>query len=204
MLILWAVVADALDGKIARLTGTASEFGGELDSLADAISFGVAPALLVNAWAFEPIARYGWLAAFVFVVCGTMRLARFNVQRQVVDSRYFVGLPIPAAAGQMAALALFLPESVTLAGAALAVLGMMVTLSMLMVSTLRYPSFKKVDLHTRRSYLVVLAIALLIVSVKMHPEWVLLAMASVYTLSGPSLHLAGLLRRSPGPEERPA
>src|SRR5437667_5372124 len=102
-LIGWAIVLDMLDGRIARLTGTASEFGGELDSLADVISFGVAPALLVYCWAFASVPRAGWLAAFLFVTCGALRLARFNVQRHVVDGRWFVGLPIPAAAAQIAA-----------------------------------------------------------------------------------------------------
>src|SRR5688500_19211819 len=88
-LIFWAIVLDLLDGRIARLTGTTSEFGGELDSLADVISFGVAPALLAYSWGFGAVPRVGWLAAFLFVVCGALRLARFNVQRHAVDGRYF-------------------------------------------------------------------------------------------------------------------
>ena len=104
---------DLLDGRIARMTGTTSEFGGELDSLADVISFGVAPALLVYAWGFSTVPRVGWLAAFLFVVCGALRLARFNVQRQRrCDGRYFVGLPIPAAAAMVAALVNFRPAPI--------------------------------------------------------------------------------------------
>src|SRR5262245_45247425 len=84
-LIAWAIVLDLLDGRIARMTGTASEFGGELDSLADVISFGVAPGVLAYSWGFASLEKVGWLAAFLFVVCGALRLARFNVQRHVVD-----------------------------------------------------------------------------------------------------------------------
>ena len=105
-----AVVLDMLDGRIARLTGTQSEFGAQLDSLADAVSFGVAPALLAYVWALSLVPRAGWPAAFLFLVCGVMRLARFNVQRTVVDSRYFVGLPIPAGAAQVAAIVFVLPD----------------------------------------------------------------------------------------------
>ena len=105
-----AVVLDMLDGRIARLTGTQSAFGAELDSLADTVSFGVAPALLAYGWALHSVPRAGWPAAFLFLVCGVLRLARFNVQKHVVDSRFFVGLPIPAAAAQLAAVVLFTPE----------------------------------------------------------------------------------------------
>jgi CDP-diacylglycerol--serine O-phosphatidyltransferase len=103
-LIFWAILLDVLDGRIARMTGTTSEFGGELDSLADVVSFGVAPALLAYSWGFATLPRVGWLVAFLFVACGTLRLARFNVQKSSVDGRYFVGLPIPAAAAPVAAL----------------------------------------------------------------------------------------------------
>src|SRR5258708_27312103 len=103
-LIFWAILLDVLDGRIARMTGTTSEFGAELDSLADVVSFGVAPALLIYSWGFSSLPRVGWLVAFLFVVCGALRLARFNVQKTSVDGRYFVGLPIPAAAAPVAAL----------------------------------------------------------------------------------------------------
>ena len=122
-LVAGAIVLDLLDGRIARLTGTASEFGAQLDSLSDAISFGVAPALLAFRWALEAVPRVGWLAAFLFVMCGVLRLARFNVQHHVVDARYFVGLPIPAAAGQIAALVYFFPDTVEARAHGLLVLG---------------------------------------------------------------------------------
>jgi len=198
-LIAWAIVLDMLDGRIARLTGTASEFGGELDSLADAISFGVAPALLAYRWGFEPVPRIGWLAAFLFVMCGVLRLARFNVQRHAVDGRYFVGLPIPAAAAQVAAVVHFLPQGIDeRLHATLAVSGV-VALAFLMVSTLRYQSFKNFDLRRRRSYINVLGIALLFLLVAAQPEVMLLAMSCMYTVSGPLLYAANIFRRRSDP-----
>ena len=197
----WAIIK-TLDGRIARLTGTSSEFGAQLDSLSDAISFGVAPALLAFRWALEAVPRVGWLAAFLFVMCGVLRLARFNVQRHVVDARYFVGLPIPAAAGQIAALVYFFPEAIEARAHGLLVLGVVVALSFLMVSTLRYWSFKGIDLRRRRSYINVLGIALLFLLIAVHPEIMLLAASCLYTLSGPVLHAAGLFRRRSGPPWR--
>jgi len=194
-----AIVLDMLDGRIARLTGTSSEFGGEFDSLADVISFGVAPALLAFRWAFAPMPRIGWLAAFFFVVCGALRLARFNVQRHAVDTRYFVGLPIPAAAGQVATLAFFAPDPVVERPHALALVAVSGLLGLLMVSTVRYRSFKGLDLRQRRSYVNVLGIALLFLLIAVRPEVSLLAAASIYTLSGPIGEAAGLLRRRGDP-----
>jgi CDP-diacylglycerol---serine O-phosphatidyltransferase len=205
-LIAGAIVLDLLDGRIARLTGTTSEFGAQLDSLSDAISFGVAPALLAFGWALAEVPRVGWLASFLFLVCGVLRLARFNVQRHVVDARYFVGLPIPAAAGQVAALVYFFPEPIETRPTALAVLAVVVSLAFLMVSTLRYWSFKGLDLRKRRSYLNVLGIALLFLLVAAHPEIMLLGIASIYTLSAPIFHAANLFRRRsepPPPEPVP-
>jgi CDP-diacylglycerol---serine O-phosphatidyltransferase len=194
-----AIVLDLLDGQIARLTNTTSEFGGELDSLCDVVSFGVAPALLAYLWAFPALQRLGWLVAFLFVVCGALRLARFNVQRNVVDSRYFVGLPIPAAAAQVAAWVYFMPAPLTERAQAAVGLGVMATLAFLMVSTIRYRSFKKLDLKSRRSYVTVVGIALAFLLIAYHPSAVLLAAASAYWLSGPAVYLFGLLRRKPGP-----
>jgi CDP-diacylglycerol--serine O-phosphatidyltransferase len=199
-----SVVLDMLDGRIARMTGTSSEFGGELDSLADVISFGVAPALLVYAWAFSPVPRVGWLAAFLFVMCGTMRLARFNVQRHVTDSRYFVGLPIPAAAGQIAAVVHFLPGALSERTQAVPVIAAVIALAFLMVSTFRYRSFKGFDLLTRRSYINVLGIALLFLVIALQTEWSLLLIATAYSLSAPAIYLVGLARRRGGPPPLPS
>lgn len=200
-----SVVLDMLDGRIARLTGTTSEFGAELDSLADVISFGVAPAVLVYAWAFATVPRPGWLAASLFVMCGTLRLARFNVQRNAVDGRFFVGLPIPAGAWQVAATVHFMKDPIADKRMAVGVLVSVVAVAFLMISTLRYRSFKTVDLKTRRSYVYLLGIGLLFLLVALHPEWVLLCAASAYTLSGPIGYVVGLLRRGfPRPAEEPA
>jgi CDP-diacylglycerol--serine O-phosphatidyltransferase len=202
-LIGWAIVLDMLDGRIARMTGTTSEFGGELDSLADIISFGVAPALLAYAWGFATVPRVGWLAAFLFVTCGALRLARFNVQRKVTDGRNFVGLPIPAAAAQVAATVLFMPQPLAEKGEAVAGLVLLVTLAFLMVSTLRYQSFKKIDLRSRQSYIMVLGIALALVLVALHPKSILLVLASLYWLSGPAIYVVGLGRRRTEPPAVP-
>ena len=200
-LIGWAILLDLLDGQIARMTNTTSEFGGELDSLCDVVSFGVAPGLLAYLWAFPALERMGWLVAFLFVVCGALRLARFNVQRNVVDSRYFVGLPIPAAAAQVAVWVNFMPAPLTERAHAAVAIGVMATLALLMVSTIRYRSFKKLDLKSRRSYVTVVGIALALLVVASHPSAVLLVAGTAYWLSGPAVHLIGLLRRKPGPPE---
>jgi CDP-diacylglycerol--serine O-phosphatidyltransferase len=199
-LIFGAIVLDMLDGRIARLTGTTSAFGAELDSLADAISFGVAPALMAYRWALEEVPRLGWLAAFIFAMCGVLRLARFNVQKHVTDTRFFVGLPIPAAAGQLVTVIAFAPARVADWVHGLFALLLVVFVAFLMVSTFRYRSFKGIDLKRRRSYLAVLGIALLFVLIAAHLEYSLLALASLYTLSAPSAYLIGLLwRRRGGP-----
>ncbi len=190
-----AILLDMLDGRIARLTGTTSEFGGELDSLADSVSFGVAPAVLAYSWAFGAIPRWGWITSFVYVMCGVFRLARFNVQRHSVDGRYFVGLPIPMGAAPIAALVHFSPNALGSKGQAIPVAALVVTLAMLMVSTLRYHSFKGVDLRKRRSYVTLLGVVMLLLPIALFHEYALLALASAYAVSGPAFHLLGLLRR---------
>jgi CDP-diacylglycerol--serine O-phosphatidyltransferase len=196
-LIAWAILLDLLDGRIARMTGTASEFGGELDSLADVISFGVAPGVLAYSWGFASLEKVGWLAAFLFVVCGALRLARFNVQRHVVDGRFFVGLPIPAAAAQVAAWVYVIPQPLAVRPQAILAASLLVILAFLMVSTIRYRSFKTIDLRMRRSYINVLGIALLFVLVFLivHFKPLLIVVASAYWLSGPAGYLAGFVRR---------
>jgi len=194
-LLFWAIVLDMLDGRIARLTGTTSEFGGELDSLADVISFGVAPAFLAYSWAFAPVPRAGWLTSFLFVAAGALRLARFNVQRHGGDGRFFVGLPIPAAAGQLAALVAALPGPLRERPAAFGGLAVVAILAFLMVSTFRYRSFKGVDLRARLSYASILGIAVALVVLFFEPAIVLVTLVTVYVLSAPAAYLFGLLRR---------
>ncbi len=199
-LIFWAILLDVLDGRLARMTGTTSEFGAELDSLSDVVSFGVAPALLAYSWGFTSLPRVGWLVAFLFVACGALRLARFNVQKTSVDGRYFVGLPIPAAAAPVAALVNVSPATVEDRMHAVLWLALLIVLSFLMVSTFRYWSFKRIDLKSRRSYVNVVGIVLLLVVFNMHPDWVLLVLATLFWLSGPLVYLYGLVfRRRTGP-----
>ena len=200
-LVIVAAVLDALDGRIARLTNSASEFGEEYDSLADLVSFGVAPAVLAYSWGLSDFSRLGWLASFLFVVCGSMRLARFNIQTHVVDKKYFIGLPIPAAAATVATLVLATPEPlvdrVWMAG----LLALTIILSYLMISTIRYRSFKDLDLKRRRPTWILPVIAVVFTVIAFRPTLSLLALTLVFAASGPAAKLVGLLRRKhPGPE----
>lgn len=200
ILIVVASILDGLDGRIARLTGTTSEFGVEFDSMADVVSFGVAPAFLAYRWALVPFHRFGWLIAFLYVVCAATRLARFNIQHAASDKRFFVGLPSPAA-GVLASVAFAFPDppEFGFVSAALAVLVMIV--AFLMVSRLRYRSFKDFDLRNRRSYIAVLPIAAALVAVLTHPKGAILTMATGYLVSGPIAYLWGVVQRLRG---RPA
>ncbi len=179
-----AIVLDTLDGRVARMANASSEFGKEFDSLADQVSFGVAPMVLAFQWGLSLWPRMGWLIGFLFVICGAMRLARFNIQESATDTRFFVGLPIPAAAGLVAALVYRFPEPMTSQAQALPVLGLVTALSFLMVSKLRYYSFKDFDIKKRHPTLMILFLALVIVAVFTYPEAMLLIMASTYLASG--------------------
>ena len=180
-----AAVLDGIDGRIARLTGTESEFGREFDSLADVITFGVAPALLAFLWGLQEFPRLGWLVPLFFVVCGATRLARFNVQTKVHDKRYFAGLPIPAAAGTVVAVLFFDPDRDWRTWMAAGLLVAMALIGFLMVSTIRYRSFKQVDLRRRRSYRMVLLLVLVLVVIALDPHVALVVLAITYTASGP-------------------
>ena len=193
-LIVVAVIFDMLDGRIARMTGTTSEFGAQLDSLADIVSFGVAPAIIAYQWGLATLHR-SFLAAFFFVMCAAIRLARFNVQRKVVDGRYFVGLPSPAAAGFVISIVYFRPEPLSDRLGAGLTMALLIVGAFLMVSTLRYWSFKTFDLRSRRSYFAMVGIAALLALIATEPAWALLAWSCGYTLSGPVAYGIGLLRR---------
>ena len=180
-----AYALDALDGRIARMTGTESDFGLQLDSLADVISFGIAPAVLAYAWGLSSLGRLGWAAGFMFVACGAMRLARFNVQSAGgADKRYYVGVPIPAAAAVIASTVFIYPYGLYDYRAALPALVMVLVPAVLMVSTIKYRSFKDLDLRSRRSFRVLFIIAAGIVAVWTHPKAVLLVAAYAYLFSG--------------------
>jgi len=179
-----SIVLDMLDGRIARLTGTSSEFGLQLDSLADAISFGVAPAIMSYAWGLEPLGRLGMFSGFLFVSAAVLRLARFNIQSAAGgDKRYFVGMPSPAAAAIPTATVYLLSDRITDYRAALPVLAMVLVPALLMVSTIRFRSFKTIDLQIRRPYTVLFLIAAGIMAIATHPRFVLVAMAYTYLAS---------------------
>jgi CDP-diacylglycerol--serine O-phosphatidyltransferase len=194
LMIVAAGVLDGLDGRIARMTRTTTAFGTEFDSLADIVSFGVAPALLAYHWALAPLGRIGWLVPFLFVVCAAMRLARFNIRGGSVDKRFFAGLPSPGAAGSLATLVFAVPEPIVPRGLALAVSGLVVTLGLLMLSTFRYRSFKTFELLNRRSYMLVLPLAAMLVAIVLYPKVALLVLATLYVLSAPVLYVTGLAR----------
>ncbi|MFQ5789948.1 MAG: CDP-diacylglycerol--serine O-phosphatidyltransferase [Acidobacteriota bacterium] len=197
VLIGFAVLLDALDGRVARLANATSDFGREFDSLADLVSFGVAPAVLVYIWALSLWPRIGWLTCFLFLICGAMRLARFNIQGTVGDKRFFVGMPIPAAAGVPASMAFMFPKPLESRAEAVPVIVLVLLLAFLMVSTLRYYSFKDIDLRRRRQpYLVILFLALLFFAIGTHPQVMLLSMATGYMISGPALKLYSVVRRT--------
>jgi CDP-diacylglycerol---serine O-phosphatidyltransferase len=181
-----AMVLDVLDGKVARLTKTTTQFGLEFDSLADVVSFCVAPAFMLYTLALGAFGRAAWLGAFLFVICGALRLARFNVYSGGSDRRYFVGLPTPAAAGIVAAVVLLLgnDDIGRWLGAAIAAGTYLV--AVLMVSTFRYYSFKEIDFARRRPTWVLLLVVLAVLIVATHPQWFLFLLFSVYVLSGPT------------------
>lgn len=194
--ILISAVFDALDGKVARLTNTTSQFGVEYDSLADLVAFGVAPAILMYSWALQPFGKLGWLAAFLYVVCGALRLARFNVQVNTVESKNFVGLPIPAAASMVAACVLlfyYLGGSGTIR--MVSVLVLIYSLAVLMVSNVPYYAFKDPELLRRRPFgMLVLAIVLIIVVVA-QPEVMFFLIFLSYTMFSPVIALLQYWRR---------
>ncbi|MCP3956775.1 MAG: CDP-diacylglycerol--serine O-phosphatidyltransferase [bacterium] len=195
LVIFIAGILDGLDGRIARMTNTVSDFGREFDSLADLFTFGVAPALLAYFWGLERLGRIGWLIPLYFLICTAVRLARFNVQTKVVDSRFFVGLPSPAAAGFIGSFLFIAPDSEWKAWLEGAMLVALVGIGTLMVSTFRYPSFKNFDLRQRWSYRVILPWAVGLLALAFHPPAFFLTAAVVYTLMGPTSWLVGRLRR---------
>jgi CDP-diacylglycerol--serine O-phosphatidyltransferase len=187
--ILVSCVFDALDGKIARFTKSTSLFGTEYDSLSDLVAFGVAPGVLAFQWALGPFGRLGWLASFVYVICGALRLARFNVQKDRTDASNFKGLPIPVAAGFIACLILFITELGGLPDPlpVLFILPIYV-LSFLMVSNLEYPSFKKLELKNQKPFNVLVAIILIFTVIAYKPKIMLFLIVVTYILFGPVLH----------------
>src|SRR3989449_8367829 len=203
-------ILDGLDGRIARLTKTTSDFGLQLDSLADVITFGLAPAILAFSWGFGPsegidgsaakhVHQLGSVASFAFVVCGALRLARFNIQAkkpaETTSKRYFVGLPIPAAAGMIAAVVHFFKTPTLMVGSALLWSFLILFMAFLMISTVRYYSFKEFDVKKARPSLALFATAMLISLIYLYSEIMLLAMATAYMSSGLIRNLVHTVRR---------
>jgi len=206
--ILVASVFDVLDGKVARLSGATSKFGVQYDSLADLVSFGVAPALLAFSWALRPYGRFGWLAAFLFVVCGALRLARFNVMSASGETKYFKGLPIPAAASMIAlTILLYLRLIETGWVKDIVILVTIYILAFLMVSNIRYFSMKELNLAKRKPFSIFMFIVLSMIVIVMEPVLMLFAFVSAYIFSGPvnmilAWHKKRVLKRmEPVPEE---
>ncbi len=214
----FAVFFDGLDGRIARMTNTTSDFGRELDSIADVITFGIAPAVLAFVWGVlfvispdvasvateltsrSQLTRAGYCIAFFYLLCGAVRLARFNVQTNPAtpsrpDLKYFVGMPIPAAAAFVAAVVYMDTAPLQVLALSVCWLIILAMVAVLMVSTWRYPSFKQLNVSKPRTPLIVLFMggAAFVVSQWSRP--VLLAMATAYVLSGLMIRVAGILRK---------
>ena len=187
--ILVAILLDILDGKVARLTNTTTQFGLEFDSLADVVSFCVSPAYLLYAWALSQLGRTAWFAAFLFVICGALRLARFNVYVGLTDRRFFVGLPTPAAAGLAAATVLLFVDVEMPRWGLVAISAATYLVAVLMVSTFRYWSFKEVDFGRRHRVGILLLVVLGVLIVASHHQVFLFTLFGLYVLSGPARRL---------------
>lgn len=189
-----AMILDGLDGRVARLTHTQSNFGVEYDSLSDMVSFGVAPALVMYLWAFESLGKLGLFAAFVHTAGTALRLARFNTQVEVADKRFFQGLPSPAAAGLLAGgLWLSIEYDYAVESIKFVVIILTISTGLLMVSNFRYSSFKEIDPKRKVPFVVAICIMLVIGFVMAQAQIMLFLLAIVYALSGPAVTL--ILRR---------
>jgi len=204
-LILVAGFFDGIDGKVARLTKTTTRFGLELDSLADVISFGVAPALLMYMWALEPYGRIGWVSAFLFVACGALRLARFNVQSGNIDPKRFNGLPIPAAAAMVATTVLFFHKlELNPADFTTSLLVVTFLISFFMVSSVKFHAFKDLTLVKQKPFSSTVAFVLLLALIAAAPLVVPFLLCAAYVVSGPILTLVLHARNRQRLVERPA
>jgi len=226
----FATLFDLLDGRVARMTNATSEFGLELDSIADVVSFGLAPAVLAFAWGygqFPELHKLAWMASFLYLICGALRLARFNVQTRQhipshspkVDKKAFVGMPIPVGAAMIAALAHFAPWPLALVSTdhialfgqqvalgprvySVALIALVIFLGTLMVSTIRYSSFKNVGVKDRNPRIVVLGITLLVLAIWFYSRYTLLILATIYASHGVILKLWSMLKPRRAADER--
>lgn len=188
-----AMIMDGLDGRIARLTNTQSAFGAEYDSLADMVAFGLAPALVMFEWTLSGLGKFGWMVAFIYAACGALRLARFNTQVGIADKRYFQGLPSPAAAACVAGW-VWVGHNNQLDPTLLAFIGVPLTFAtaILMVSTVRYHSFKELNLRGKVPFMVMLVLVLVFALIATDPPIVLFTAFLLYAISGPVFTLVQL------------
>lgn len=191
-----AAVFDSLDGRVARLTQSQTEFGAQLDSLSDMLCFGLAPALLMYCWSLDAMGKAGWLAAFLYAACTALRLARFNTQLSVPNKRYFQGLPTPAAAGFIISL-IWVAVHYGINGHVLALpmSFMAVLVALFKVSTFRYRSFKDFDLRSSVPFVLILSLVLILLIIAVNPPVTLALIGLVYVASGPVTSLIGFQQR---------
>ena len=193
-----AMIVDTLDGFLARLTHSQSAFGAELDSLADVVSFGVAPAILAFTWGLWSLGRLGWAAGFIYVAATAMRLARFNIQSSVAyDKRYFAGLPSPAAAAVTASTVYLYPWGIQDYRAAVLAMPMLLVPGFLMVSTIRFRSIKAIDVDKRRPYRLMLLAVVALALIATHPRIALVVLSYAYVVAAVGIYVFGRLRRRP-------
>jgi len=186
-----AMILDGMDGRIARMTNTQSDFGVQYDSLSDMVSFGIAPALVVYQWSLSTLGKLGWLGAFIFAAATALRLARFNTQAASADKRFFQGLPCPAGAAVIASLIWVVESREVVGGGDILAFTFPLTIlvGILMVSNVRYHSFKQIDLRGRVPFVAVLIVVCIFVFIASEPPLVLFLLSMVYTVSGPVMTL---------------
>lgn len=184
-----SMIFDGLDGRVARLTNTQSAFGAQYDSLADCISFGAAPALVAYSWALSNLGKVGWTIGFIYLACAALRLARFNVQLDTADKRFFTGLPSPSAAAVVAGM-VWLGVDLEIPGADISWLAALITgfAAVMMVSNVKYSSFKELDFKGRVPFVAIPVVVLTTAVIAVYPSGLLLAIFLLYALSGPALH----------------
>ncbi|MCU7939109.1 MAG: CDP-diacylglycerol--serine O-phosphatidyltransferase [gamma proteobacterium symbiont of Bathyaustriella thionipta] len=197
-----AMILDGLDGRVARMTNTQSDFGAEYDSLSDMISFGIAPALIMYTWSLSSLGKIGWIASFIYVVGAALRLARFNTQIGSADKRYFQGLASPAAAGFVVGFVWLCAEN-DISGQSLNYLVLLFTVGagLLMVSNVKYRSFKDLDLKNKVPFVTMLVMVLIFITIVYQPPFILFSIFALYTFSGLFGYLIRKLRKKPKEEQ---
>lgn len=203
MAIIVAQLMDGFDGRVARMTNTTSAFGVEYDSLSDMISFGLAPSLVMYSWGLDQLGKVGWVAAFIFTACAALRLARFNTQVGKVDKRYFTGLASPPAAAILATTVWCWHDSQPSYEVSLALAFLTMAIGLLMVSNIRYSSFKGLNLRGRVPFVVLFCGVLGFVVVVLNPSTALLLMAATYCVSGPLMWLLSIGKNKPDSNSEP-